>query len=740
MTDTLNSLADYCGIADEYHDIWGGHHPTSIKTRQALLGAMHLSTDIDPAVVQQSLVAAEWRSALPPVCVVRIGAEARLPLILPAAERAAVWRWELILETGERSDADFVPADFVLLAERELDGIALQRHELVLPPVATMGYHRLRLLTEDGNEAASLAYMVVPERCHLPTAIESGRRLWGLTVQLYGVRSLRNWGIGDFTDLAGLIDFTAAAGGDIVGVNPLHALFPDNPAHISPYSPSQRSGFNVLYLDVEAVPEFAVCEPAQRRVASADFQARLAELRDTPLVDYPGVAAVKLDILRLLFAHFRAAGGPRVAAFADWRQAQGDALERLALYEALQAHWRTADPTVWGWPVWPQEYRSPTSPAVAEFAVSHAEAIDWHAWLQWQADLQLAEVSARARQHGLAAGLYQDLAVGANPGGAEVWRWQEVFMTGTGVSNATGASPAGAHAGAPPDEINLMGQDWGLPPFVPSRLREAAYQPFIDILRANMKHAGALRIDHVMGLMRVFCVPAGIPASEGAYVYYPFEDLLGIVALESRRNQCLVIGEDLGTVPEGFRPRLAECGVLSYHPMIFERYEDGNFRLPAEVPPQALVAVSTHDLPTLRGFWRGEDIVARTELHLFPNDELRNRFITERDWDRGRLLWALERENLLPKGVSKDLNAMPDLTDDTIVAIHAFLARTPSMVLVVQPEDMFGVLEQPNLPGTLEHQHPNWQRRLPVALEDWAAQARFRDLFEAMRRENRSHS
>jgi (1->4)-alpha-D-glucan 1-alpha-D-glucosylmutase len=722
MNDALEALADYCGIAGAYHDIWGGCHPTSDEARRALLAAMHLPSDADPAALQASLDAADWRRPLPPVCVTRAGEAIRVALVLPATAVERSWRWTVTLESGAGSAGELVPAALPPLGERVLDGVALVRCELELPAVEQTGYHRL--LLNDGSDEFAMPLIVVPHRCHQPAAIRDGGRVWGLTVQLYGLRSRRNWGIGDFGDLARLVEFTAAAGGSIVGVNPLHALFPDNPAHISPYSPSQRSFYNVLYLDIEALPEFAACEAARHRVASAEFSARLDTLRTAPLVDYVGVAAAKFEILELLYAHFRQSPGPRNAAFAAWRDAQGKELERLARYEALQGHFRSLDANAWGWPAWPEAYRDPESAAVRAFVAANPDAVAYHAWLQWLADGQLAAVAARAAACGLGVGLYQDLAVGANPGGAETWNWQDVFAVG-------------AHAGAPPDPLNLLGQDWGLPPFIPERLRDAAYRPFIDILRANMKHAGALRIDHVMGLMRVFWVPAGMHATEGAYVHYPFEDLLGIVALESQRNQCLVIGEDLGTVPEGFRPRLADCGVLSYHPLIFERYPDGNFRLPADVAPQALVAVSTHDLPTLRGFWSGEDLEVCTALNLFPNEDLRQHLFTERGWDRGRLLWALERENLLPAGVGKDPAAMPEIDAATVLAVHAYLARTPSQIMMVQPEDMLDVLEQPNLPGTLEHQHPNWQRRLPLPVEDWSGHPRFAALADVLRRESR---
>lgn len=538
------------------------------------------------------------------------------------------------------------------------------------------------LLAELQQRSARQPRALATETCHQPSVLANGGRVWGIAVQLYSVRSHRNWGIGDFTDLARLLEFTAAAGGDFVGVNPLHALFPDNPHHISPYSPSQRAFLNPLYIDVEAVPGFA---ELQCRLASADFSARLASLRAASCVDYAGVAALKDETLKQLFRH---QPNESRQSFAAWRAEQGDALEQLARFEAG----------------------------------NQAENIDYRAWLQWLADQQLAAAAACGRRAGLTIGIYQDLAIGANPCGAESRRWTSVFANG-------------AYTGAPPDEINAIGQDWGLPPLAPERLQEADYAPFIEVLRANMKHAGALRIDHVMGLQRLFWVPAGMKATDGAYVQYPFEEMLGIVIEESRRNQCLVIGEDLGTVPEGFRERMAAAGVLSYHPMIFERYPDGNFRLPADMAPHALVAVSTHDLPTLRGYWQGIDLDIRARLQLFPHAELHQRLVTERGWDRGRLLWALEQENLLPQGLGKDPSVMPDISTEAVAAVHALLARSPAQLLAIQAEDLLGVLDQANLPGTLEDKHPNWQQRLPVDLEDWPTHERAQAVLAAVRHE-----
>lgn len=576
-----------------------------------------------------------------------------------------------------------------------------------------------RLLSELQQQPTPTSRPADARTCYQPEELKEGHRVWGIAVQLYGVRSRRNWGIGDFTDLACLLEFTAAAGGDFVGVNPLHTLFPDNPHHISPYSPSHRSFINALYIDVEAVPEFADCDEARRRPASADFSDRLNTLRAADRVDYAGVAAAKNEILHLLFQH---QGIERKQAFVSWRNAQGEMLEQLARFEVLQAHFRQQNTAVWGWPLWPPAFHDPHGPAVAEFAATHADQIAYRAWLQWLADEQLSMAAERGRRAGLRIGIYQDLAIGAHPGGAENWRWQAVFAQG-------------AHTGAPPDEINSVGQDWGLPPFVPDRLRDAGFAPLTEILRANMRHAGALRIDHVMGLQRLFWIPAGMKATEGTYIPYPFEEMVSTVIEESLRNKCLVIGEDLGTVPDGFRERMVKAGIFSYHPMIFEREPDGQFRLPCDITAQALVAVSTHDLPTLRGFWAGLDLELREKLGLFPNQELARRLATEREWDRGRLLWALERESLLPEGLAKDPDVMPEIWTSAVTAVHVFLARSQARLLAIQAEDLLGVLDQANMPGTLEDKHPNWQQRLPVNLEDWATHERTQSLLTAVSQE-----
>ena len=727
----LVKLAARLGISSEYHDIWGTAHPTSDETRQALLAAMGCAADADPAQLLRAFEERDWQTPLPPVLVTRQGSPVPIDISLPATLAGRRHRWILTTENGETTRGSFIPAELTPLAESRLGKRAYQRSELLLPPPAAIGYYRLEL-EEEGREAqrqSPMTLIVAPARCFEPAALANQGRVFGPTVQLYGLRSQRNWGIGDFSDLRTLVDQAATAGAGIIGVSPLHALFPDQPTAASPYSPSNRCFHNVLYLDPEAIPELAECADARQLIESERFQARLRRLRAQDEVDYAAVAATKREVLELIYEYFCAAhlahDSHRARSFRQFRERSGSLLENHARFEALQEHFRKQNAETWGWPVWPAEYRQPQASAVSEFANQNYERVQFFAWLQWLCDEQLAAVGLESWRKGLGVGVFQDLALGANPAGSECWMQQHVFAEG-------------AWAGSPPDAFNPLGQNWGLPPFIPHRLRDAAYAPFIAILRANMRHGGALRIDHVMSLARLFWVPANEDGPDGAYVNYPLEDLLAIVALESVRNQCVVVGEDLGTVPEGFRQQLAGDGVLSYHPFFFERNETGDFKPPADYDTQALVAVSTHDLPTLASFWRAHDLDQRQRLGLFPNDELRDRQFVERAQDQARFLMALEREGLLPEGVGRHPVSLPEITPALMLAVHTYLARTPAQLLLLQPEDVLGQIEQANLPGSNDEQHPNWRRRLPLAIEEWASDERFKNVSEMLRRERGS--
>ncbi|MDD3650866.1 malto-oligosyltrehalose synthase [Immundisolibacter sp.] len=723
----VGRLAECCGIAPGYRDVWGRWHSTGVATSQALLAAMGLDPRADPARLAAALEDADWHRPLAPVLVHALGAALDVPLTLPAG--APAQRWRLTLEDGSGQAGAFDPAGATVFGERRCDGILYRRYVLELPPPEVTGYHQLELESAgaDDRPPARLTLIVVPVTCFQPPAIGDQRRLWGPTVQLYGLRSARNWGIGDFTDLATLISLTAEVGGGLVGINPLHALFPDQPERCSPYSPSSRRFLNALYVDVDAVIAANDAACTRQYVAEPRFQARLQELRDAELVDYAAVAALKLEVLQQTWRAFvdqhLGSDSPRAAAFERFRAAGGEALQRHALFEALQAHLHGADPAVWGWPAWPAEYHDPNGAAVRRFAAEQADTVAFYAYLQWLADEQLTAAGAHSAQRGLGVGLYQDLAVGVNPGGADTWGRAALYA-------------AGAHIGAPPDTFNLRGQDWGLAPPLPSALREQAYAPFIAALRAVMRPCGVLRIDHVMGLMRLWWVPAGMDPADGAYVAYPFRDLLGILALESQRNQCLVVGEDLGTVPDALRAALAAAGVLGCRLLLFEHDADGRFKPPADYPAQALVAVGTHDLPTLRGYWLGRDLRLREELGLFPSPTAREQAVAERARQRAWLLAALERERLLPDGTGIDPQGVPDVGPELGLAVHRFLARTPCRLLAMQARDLFGLPEQDNLPGSSDG-HPNWRRKLPP-LERWAEEPRWQALTAALRAERGS--
>lgn len=727
MTDQLlQGVAATHGVALEYHDVFGKVHRVSDATLRAILSAMHVDTATGDSAGED----ARSQHRLPPMTVVRSNTKPwRTEACLPATIAARQLAWQIIGEDGkidscaairagaDRDDPVGAGADKRVVLDLDLD--------VALPE----GYHQLVLLA-DGEEIARGKLAVAPASCYRPPELRAGRRLWGVAAQLYSVRSARGWGIGDFTDLARLVEQLAAVGADVVGVNPLHALFPHDPARASPYSPSSRTFLNVLYLDVEAVPELAQCKEAQETLRSDEFLGAIGALRMSSLVDYVGVAARKLPLLQMIYAQLlhdrHDLGASTWKRFEAYRAARGEALHRHALCEALQAHFFARDPAVWGWPAWPESYRDPDAADVRHFADEHADQVGFHAWLQWHAELQRANAAEVARRHGLALGLYVDLAVSIDPGGAEAWAQKDLYARKASV-------------GAPPDAFNAKGQDWGLPPMIPGRLHDAGYAPFIAMLRANMRDAGALRIDHVMGLVRLYWVPSGMSAAEGAYVHYPYEDLLGLLALESHRHRCLVIGEDLGTVPDVVRQALAANDILSYRVLFFERDAAGGFLPPAAYPESALAVASTHDLPTLAGWWEGRDIRLRAEQgQLGPNANV-DAEVDERVRDRGRLLGMLDREHLLPEGVPLDPYAVPELTEALACALQLYLARTPSALLLIQLEDIFGVRAQANLPGTTT-EHPNWRRKLPVTLEQQGVDGRLGVLASGIAGEGRGRA
>jgi (1->4)-alpha-D-glucan 1-alpha-D-glucosylmutase len=702
----LERLCRRYGIDPSYIDAFKIEQYATPESLAALLAELDVPADA------ASVEALAEGTAIPPVQVVPADMpDWRVALPGAGAQAEGPLHWRLRDEAGRTQEGDARPQP------APGGGRVLQ-----LAPALATGYHWLQV---DGLEGEMLV-VASPGRCYRPPAVQDGGRVWGPAIQLYALRSPRNWGMGDFGDLEALIAGMAEQGADVVGLNPLHALFPTDPRRASPYSPSSRQWINVMYIDVEAVEEFAGCEVAREHVASPVFQARLAALRAEPLVDHAGVAEAKSEVLEMLFEHFRAqhltAGGAvdaRGESFLAFVAAHGQALRRHAIFEALQAHFAAADPGCWGWPVWPEAYRDADAPEVQAFATQNAKRVQYHQYLQWVADSQLARASQRCEALGMGIGLYLDLAVSADRGGSDVWTAQHCFA-------------AGASIGAPPDEFNPAGQNWGLPPMRPDRLRENHYAPFVQMLRANMRHAGALRIDHAMGLMRLFWIPPGRSPREGAYVRYQVEEMLAIVAVESHRHGCMVVGEDLGTVEDAMREALARADVLSYRLMYFEKQPDGGFTPPEDYLPAALVAVSTHDLATLAGWWVGHDLRLRLSLDLFPDQALFDAQLLDRAQERIRLMLAVREAGLLTADEAAQALSQPTPSARVMQAVHAFLAKAPSALMVFQLEDVVGEIDQANLPGTIDT-HPNWRRKLPSSVQALAASDAMQGLAECLR-------
>lgn len=704
--DPLHRLAELYGIATGYVDAFGQQSEVPRETLRALLTAMGAGPlgERQMAALLSEVEHQQSARLLEPVVVKTASEAVRVSIWPPAGGQHQRLDWRVESEDGQVHEGA-VDVDRLEPAA----AVDPRRRSLNLRRRLPVGEHRLRVALRGGGETqrAESSLIVTPQRCFSVEDLAQ-QRLFGIGAQLYSLRSGRDFGIGDFDDLGRFAEIAARAGASLVGVNPLHALFPAEPRHISPYSPSNRSFLNPLYLALDGVPEFAESAAAQDLVGDASFQARLDAVRASALVEHQEVAALKYQVLEALFRTFRerhlrpGAETGRGHAFRAFARAGGAALFRQACFDVLHET-MLKERGIWSWRDWPEGLRSPDGSDVTAFAAANGERIVFFQYLQWLADEQLGQVQARARAAGMGIGLYRDLAVAVSPDGATAWANPGVTVTGASV-------------GAPPDLFNTKGQNWGLAPLSPVGLQTVHYRPLRDDIRQNLRHAGAIRIDHVMGLMRLFWIPDGARPVDGAYVRYPLEDLTRLIALESRRERCLVIGEDLGTVAEGFRETMHKAGILSYRLLWFERTRTGGIQPPQRYPRRALISVSTHDLPTLRGFFEGRDLDWRDRLDLYVDQAAATAARGERGRDLRRVLKALERAGLLAADVDP---ATPEGAEKLKVAVHAWLAATPSQIMMVQIEDLLGEEEQANLPGTID-QHPNWRRKLSVALDELA--------------------
>ncbi|MBM0103965.1 4-alpha-glucanotransferase [Steroidobacter sp. S1-65] len=719
MDNPIRQLAQLHGIADSYLDFRGRPKEVSVASQTAILSALGIEAADDAAAEDaiHQYQTRRWTGFVPPAVVAAEGQPIAVSIAVPVDLAAKRVDWNVQLESGEPRSGTAQLSKLQKLEEAQIDNRSYRRLAVSLPALP-MGYHTASFALDTGLQG-TVRVVVTPEQCFEAPAIAQGKRLWGIAVQLYSLRADDNWGIGDFRDLRQLVGLAGPLGCGIIGLNPLHALMPANPAHISPYSPSNRQFLNVLYIAVEEVPDFAECELARKRVAEPQFQALLKELRATRNVDYVRVAAAKFEILSLLYASFRerhlARNTPRAAAFRQFQEIQGDALRLHATYDALDGHFRLQGPQYWGWPSWPEEYRDPTSSTVQRFTRERVEDVEYFEYLQWLAAEQLANAQSAAREAGMAVGLYGDVAVGANPAGSETWSNRHLYLQGASV-------------GAPPDALALKGQDWGIPPQDPNELRTQQYQPFVGLVRNMMRYVAALRFDHVMTLYRLWWVPRGMLSKDGTYVHYPLADLMAILALESQRNHCIVIGEDLGTVPEAMTEAMEHYRLYHYKVLIFEQHPDGSFKRPDEYVQHSMAVVTTHDLPTLRGWWDGSDVTLRAQLDLYPTDELRQQAHDARIRDRVNLLRALVAAGLWHWNEGDPL---PPYSAALSRAVHAFIGLSSANIALLQIEDLIGMTDPVNVPGT-DTEHANWQRKVSASLADIFSSHEAKDILSAM--------
>jgi 4-alpha-glucanotransferase len=708
-TTLIERMATLRGVGQAYHDYRGELRFFSVKTKADILRAMGCPVD-DPAALAAELGRLEvslWRQLLPTVATAR-GARIGVDLNISAREFGATLLWTINLEDGARRNGVVSTADCPEIWRGEVEGSWVTRRRFTIPLDLPPGYHELEVRI--GNGAVTRCSLIMsPPECYEPAAILEGRRLWGVAVQLYTVRSRGNWGMGDFGDLKRLLRWLAPRGAAFVGLNPLHALAPADPQRSSPYSASSRHFLNILYIAVPDIPEFNECGAARARVSEPQFVNRLNELRAVPHVDYRGVAEAKFEILELLFRDFcdrhLGPGTERAREFRAFVAGGGALLQSHARFDALDQHFRATLTTPSGWLSWPEEYRDVNGAAARDFAATHPLQVEFYLYLQWLAHDQLSGAQALTRELGMPVGLYGDYAVGANPAGSETWDDRSSYRLG-------------AEIGAPPDPLALKGQGWGIPPQDPVVMEAQRLQGFVRLIRNNMRYYGALRLDHVMSLFRLWWVAAGDSPSEGAYVHYPLQQLLTVVALESMRSACLVVGEDLGTVPDEMRHAMPEFGLYHYKVLLFEKTA-GRFRRPDEFVRRGLATVTTHDMPTLRSYWEGLDIELRRRLNLYPSLEIQNEVLQERAGDREALLAALREQDLQP---SSPTSPLEPFTAELAQALHVYLARSGTTLVALQIEDLLGMVDPVNVPGT-DREYPNWQRKLTVDVEDMTARA-----------------
>ncbi|PIE83049.1 MAG: 4-alpha-glucanotransferase [Candidatus Contendobacter odensis] len=722
----LRQLCKLHGIILEHTGRDGSLHSVQPTTQRALLAAMGLPIDEGTDVEQllHQVQTCLWQRPLAPTQVVqKTDAAPSITLNLPVDDDNKTCEWILHLENGSRQHGRFQVNELELLETFSDGEKKIIRYAFTLPAQLPSGYHRFELRTAT-LARASTQLIVAPKQAYRPSVLTGEHRVWGPELSLHAIRSHHNWGIGDLSNLKALIEGCAQHGAAVLSIAPLHAQFPRHPAHINPAAPSSRLFLNILYLDIEAISEFAECPEAQETVNDPQFQARLRALRASEAVDYAAIAELKLSILDHLYRYFRKrhshATSVRRRAFQSFLAEGGEPLRQQALFDTLHEHFQAQDPQHWAWSHWPAVYRDPHSPEVAEFTHAHTEQIEFYSYLYWQLALQASALGRHSLEQASGIGLCHDLSAAPHSYGAETWAQPQAY----------------AHSirlGIPPGSTRLQHDTDTIAPFNPIALQETGYQPFIQLIRHNMRHFGALRLYPEPGFFRQFWVPEGADPDDGAFVEQPAAALLGILALESQRNQCLVIADDTAETP-AFQDLLVDYGIFCQRQLYTEKTPEGSFIPPTDFPREALVTVTTPNAPTITDYWHGHDL----DLHHSPDTWERQ--IVNRAEERARLLVALDRERLLPEDHNVQSALSLPMTTDLLRAIYTYLARTPSRLLTLSLSDVFVQAasdQSSNLPSNADHY---WRCKLPPSIEDWPTDPRVLALITELHREREKPS
>ncbi len=725
-SEMINELASLCGILPEYWDIFGKLHIASLDTKKAMLKAMKINIESDDAIAREinDRKSRPWESFVEPVFVISVNAQPlKIPVYIPVGtgeENNLEITCVIEDENGINSGIKIAGNDIVIHEERTINNIRYIKVLISDEVQRNTGYYSVHTECRlDGNIFAdgtakiqkTTRLIITPDTCYLPP-----EKTWGLSVNLYSLQSKRSWGIGDFKDLEIIVNMMAEMKADFIGLNPLHAIPNTQPYGVSPYSPVSRLYKNFIYLNIEDIPEVIASEEIREFIKSESFRKQIRKLRKAEKIDYEQVSQVKEQILRRAFEvfykkHYKKRT-KRNSEFKEYVSAEGKCVESFATFLTLWNLFKKEKNT-YSWQEWPEEYHDPKGDAVIAFRKKHEKEALYYIYLQWLIDEQLLKISLHCKESGMKIGLYHDLAIGAIAGGSDAWNYQRII--------------GDADVGAPPDDFNPQGQNWGFPPIIPDRLKEDGYELFIETIRKNMKYGGALRIDHALGLFRLYWIPAGTSPENGAYLLQPAEDFLRIIALESQRNKTIVIAEDLGTIDNTFREMLQSFQMLSCRLFYFERnYPEPSFKSPEQYPSMALCAITTHDLPTIYGYWAGRDIEVKKELGIYADEESRKNDLVARERDKRLILSALKTQGVVPSDFPYDPQMIPHMTHELCLAIYRYLAQSPCKLLLVSLDDILGTLEQQNMPGTVDS-HPNWIQKIPVSIDDMLQDKRFSD-------------